>query len=186
MMASPKPQPSNSIRWLCKQSKSYWDLLVSPALSRHNPQRCRLLFEGSLLVVQRYPPVARCMALRSQRAPNSSASVPKRSRTATNGACSNDWPSATTSTTSTSMAAAAPVNAERQPRIDPTARMTVSASTNSTRDARNDATMDGPACIHVIMKTPRDRQLVAGFLRGLNLSASRIRTGFCDLRGQIG
>jgi hypothetical protein len=29
-------------------------------------------------------------------------------------------------------------------------------------------------------------QLVAGFLRGLNLSASRIRTGFCDLRGQIG
>jgi hypothetical protein len=29
-------------------------------------------------------------------------------------------------------------------------------------------------------------QLVAGFLRGLNLSASRIRTGFCDLRGEIG
>jgi inorganic triphosphatase YgiF len=36
-MASPKPQPSNSILWLCKQSKSYSDLLVPPALSRHNP-----------------------------------------------------------------------------------------------------------------------------------------------------
>jgi hypothetical protein len=36
MMVSPKPQPSNSIRWLYKLSKSYWDLLVSPALSRHN------------------------------------------------------------------------------------------------------------------------------------------------------
>ena len=35
-MATPEPPPSNSIRWLYKQSRSYLDLLVPPALSRHN------------------------------------------------------------------------------------------------------------------------------------------------------
>ncbi len=39
-----------------------------------------------------------------------------------------------------------PPSAPRQPRTLPTASTIVKASTNSTRDARNAATMDGPAC----------------------------------------
>jgi hypothetical protein len=48
-------------------------------------------------------------------------------------------PSAATTTVSARRARTTPVNVERQPRVTPTARTIVSASTISTEDARKDA-----------------------------------------------
>ena len=48
------------------------------------------------------------------------------------------------------MAVALPVSADRQPRTLPTARMTVKASTHSTREARKDATIDVPMCAQLV------------------------------------
>jgi len=48
-------------------------------------------------------------------------------------------PSAAVIPTNAAVAAATPISAERQPRVTPTARMRVSASTISTAEARNTA-----------------------------------------------
>src|SRR5215475_4959257 len=95
-------------------------------------------------------PAARRIALRSQRNPNRSRRVPTTSCTAASGMRASAGPSATTRIASVAKPRPAPASAGRQPRTVPTARTTVSASTNSTSDARKAASSDGPSCAQLI------------------------------------
>src|SRR6266853_3235037 len=101
-------------------------------------------------------PADRRMALRSHRIPNNNSSAPTRSCTRLSGIACSTGPNPTMSASSTPDAKHAPVNAGRQPRTIPMARTTVSASTNSTRDARKAAIIDGPACTQSIMTLLRN------------------------------
>src|SRR3954469_12154014 len=67
-------------------------------------------------------------------------------------------PTATITNASRARAAAAPHRLERQPRVRPIASTIVSASTNSTAEARNDATAM-PKLERLKYPPPRDRML---------------------------
>src|SRR5580658_1733327 len=94
-------------------------------------------------------PAARKIALRSQRMPNSSSSVPTASCTLRSGMRASAGPNTATTPDSSSRAAAQPSKAPRHPRTTATASTTVSASTNSTSEARNAAVTVGPTCVQL-------------------------------------
>src|SRR3954452_6776419 len=90
-------------------------------------------------------PAARRIAFLSQRRPKRRTSVPTASCTAPSGMRVSAGPRPSTSSASTARPSPVPVSAGRQPRTVPTASTTVSASTNSTSEARKAARTVGAA-----------------------------------------
>src|SRR3984893_2816585 len=88
-------------------------------------------------------PAERRIALRSQRIPNSSSRTPITSCSRCSGTRSSKGPSATTISASTTRPVNAPSPAGRQPRTVATASTMVRASTASTSEARNAASIAG-------------------------------------------
>src|SRR5439155_1207329 len=99
-------------------------------------------------------PAARRTALRSQLRPNSNNRAPMPTWSTVMGIIPSAGPSTPTRAASAASPAAAPRSAERHPRTIPTARTMVTASTHSTRDPRNAAVTEGPACIQSIIGLP--------------------------------
>ena len=98
------------------------------------------------------------MALRSQRMPKSSSSVPTTCCRMVTRTDPSATPKTATSKASKTSAATVPSSADRHPRTTPTARTTVSASTASTEDARNALAMVDQACMDAIIGVaPRER-----------------------------
>src|SRR5580765_8073724 len=115
-------------------------------------------------------PAARRIAFRSQRKPNSSSKVPMPSWTIASGMRASAGPRAMTRMANVRSAKPAPASAGRQPRMAPTASTTVRASTNSTREARNAASTDGPACAQsIITSVPSSRLAVLAVLQDPHL-----------------
>ena len=79
------------------------------------------------------------IALRSHCRPKISSSVPTTRRSPSIGMRVSAGPSTATTTASATVAATTPISVERQPRVTPTARTIVNASTISTAEARKAA-----------------------------------------------
>src|SRR5689334_16204858 len=94
-----------------------------------------------------FRPPARRTALRNHCRPNTSRTVPTTSRSESIGRLARAGPRPATMTTNPATAAATPHPADRQPRVTPTARTIVRASTISTADAKNAAATRRTLCI---------------------------------------
>src|SRR5271169_4762436 len=96
-------------------------------------------------------PATRSIAFRSHRIPNSSKRLPRPSWTISCGMRTIAGPSIATRSARSRRAMPVPPRAPRQPRTVPTASTTVRASTNSTSEARNAATIVGATCAQLMI-----------------------------------
>jgi len=138
---------------------------IPSVIEAREPASEAVSFANSLLSSWRARiPAERRIALRSQRMPNSSSNTPTASRRVSRGTKRSSGPKAKTSIASNTPPAAAPARAERAPRTVHTARTIVRASTNSTNEARNDASTVGPSSFQTFISLPQRPRAEQGVL----------------------
>src|SRR5579859_697991 len=134
MKTTSRPSSSTALNAVISAAKSAAPCMAAVSLAKASVSSCSAS-----------RPAARRIALRSHRAPNRSSRTPTPSCRYRSGTSDSAGPRMTTSRESATTPRTAPVSAGRQPRTVPTASTIVSASTNSTREARNAASMGAVA-----------------------------------------
>src|SRR5947209_8194805 len=119
-----------------------------------------------------FKPPARRTALRNHCSPNTSRTVPTTRRSESIGRFARAGPRPATMTANPPTAAATPHPADRQPRVTPTARTMVKASTISTADAKNAAATRRTLCIATSRSDAVRRPLSASVVYATTMAQS--------------